>query len=144
MTSIHPSRLLLLGLRMDVAGSLSVAVLQLAGTEWLSRALQLPAALLTETGWFMLAYAVALAGLSTRKTMWRVLVGVIGWGNLGWTAVSLLLLLSTWVAPNALGQGYIVAQALAVAGFAVLQIKGLAASAPAAQASALQRPKSAT
>jgi hypothetical protein len=49
---------------------------------------------------------------------------VIG-GNLVWTADSLLLLVSGWVAPTGLGMAFVAAQALAVAGFAALQWLGL-------------------
>jgi len=45
--------------------------------------------------------------------------------NALWVAASIVLLLSGWVAPNALGTVFVIVQALAVAVFADLQYLGV-------------------
>ena len=42
-----------------------------------------------------------------------------------WALDSIVLLLINWVAPNAFGTAFVVAQALVVAGFAALQYLGV-------------------
>ena len=67
MTSIHPSRLLVLALRADALLSGSVAALQLLLTGWLAHRLQLPHALLVESGVFLVAYANLLLWLASTE-----------------------------------------------------------------------------
>lgn len=101
----------------------------LAVTVPLSGLLGLPAGLLRGAGLILLPYAALVAWLALRAAppprwaVWAV-VGI----NACWAADSLLLLLSGWVAPTGLGIAVVVMQALAVAGFAVLQALALRAA----------------
>ena len=85
----------------------------------------LPPALLS--GAFSLAYAVVVAWMGTRDRLWRPAVWAVIVGNAAWALGSIELLLSTH--PTALGQAYVVAQAVLVAVLAELQFIGLRRSA---------------
>lgn len=94
----------------------------LAAAVPLSGLLGLPAGLLRGAGLVLLPYAGLIAWLALRRAMpprWAV------WGvvaiNATWAADSVLLLLTGWVAPTALGLAFVLAQALVVAGLALLQ-----------------------
>jgi hypothetical protein len=126
--AIRPAPLLRLALAADAAGSGATGLLALAGGAALAGPLGLPAGLLQAAGAFCLTYAALVAWMARRAELpaWSVWL-VIG-GNLVWTADSLLLLVSGWVAPTGLGIAFVTAQALAVAGFAAAQWVGLARS----------------
>lgn len=81
----------------------------------------LPPALLLYAGLSLFPIAafmvlVARANPVSATGTWLVILG-----NLGWVAASLLLLVSGWVAPNALGIAFVAAQAIAVAVLAWLE-----------------------
>ena len=87
--------------------------------------LNLPEALLRETGLFLIAYTLFVGWLGLRQSMaaaWAMLVIA---GNAAWTLASVALLLSGMVAPNGLGMAAVLAQALVVGVLAELQIIGL-------------------
>jgi hypothetical protein len=128
---IRPSRLLQLALSADAAVSGGVGLLQLAASAWLSQLLQLPQTLLTETGAFLIVYAVLLVLLARSASVWRVLISLIVVGNIGWAAGCAVLVISGTLSPNALGMTYLALQAIAVITFAALEFKGLANSASA-------------
>jgi hypothetical protein len=86
---------------------------------------QLPEALLRETGLFLIAYTALVGWLAARSSVPKVLVLVVIAGNAAWTLGSIALLFSGAVAPNLLGQVFIVAQAIATGVFAELQFIGL-------------------
>ena len=73
---------------------------------------------------------VAVLGL--RRASPRLLVWLVIIGNALWALDSVLLLVSGWVAPTALGGAFVVAQALVVALLAELEYTGLRRSAPLA------------
>jgi hypothetical protein len=104
----------------------------LAAPDLLVRLLDVPRALLVETGAFLVAYVALLLLLARSRRLWTLLVGAVVAGNAAWALASLLLPVSSLVAPNAWGVAYIVVQALAVAGFAAAQFVGLGQSLPAA------------
>ncbi|MGL1423590.1 hypothetical protein ACSTJ1_00165, partial [Vibrio parahaemolyticus] len=68
---------------------------------------------------------VATRSQPPRLGVWAIIIV-----NAVWAIESVLLLFSGWVHPNALGQVFIVAQALMVAGFAELQFIGLRRTGP--------------
>jgi hypothetical protein len=132
MTSIHPSRLLTFALRADAALSGSVATLQLLLTGWLADRLQLPHALLVQTGVFLVAYANLLLWLASRSQLAAAWIGMIIVGNLAWALACLGLWVSGAVSPSALGAGFLLVHAAAVLAFAGLEFRGLRRSARAA------------
>src|SRR5712671_3003450 len=117
---IHPSRFL----RRAILGDAS-AVLLTFGAGALAPLLDLPEALLLETGLFLIAYAVGVGWLGTRQAMPKALVVIVIAGNAAWTLASIALLFSGAVTPNLLGEIFIAAQAVAVGALAELQYIGL-------------------
>ena len=87
--------------------------------------LDLPEALLRETGLFLIAYTALVGWLGTRQSMPKVLVMIVIAGNAAWTLASIALLFSGAVTPNILGEAFVVAQAIATGVLAELQYIGL-------------------
>ena len=87
--------------------------------------LNLPEALLRETGLFLIAYAALVGWLGTRSSAPKALVLIVVAGNAAWTLASIALLFSGAVSPNLLGESVVVAQAIVVGVFAELQYVGL-------------------
>ena len=87
--------------------------------------LNLPEALLRETGLFLIAYAALVGWLGTRPSVPKPLVMIVIAGNAAWTLASIALLFSGAVAPNLLGEIVVVAQAIATGVLAELQYIGL-------------------
>ncbi|WP_151632010.1 hypothetical protein [Noviherbaspirillum aerium] len=109
----------------DAAAGAATGLLMLSGAGMLESLLNLPAALLKTAGASLLPLAAFLVWLGTRKAPSRTAVWIVIAVNAVWVVESFYLLLSGWVAPNALGQAFIVAQALAVAVLAELEYFGL-------------------
>jgi hypothetical protein len=87
--------------------------------------LGLPAGLLRGSGVLLVPVAALVAWLGTRKRVYRPLVFAVIACNALWALDSILLLLSGWVEPTALGEVLTVGQALLVALLAELQFVGL-------------------
>ncbi|MFN5524550.1 MAG: hypothetical protein ACK495_08450 [Bradyrhizobium sp.] len=95
----------------------------------LATLMQLPDALLRETGLFLIAYTILVGWLASRATAPRPLVLLVVAGTAAWTVGSIGLLFSGLVAPNALGEIFVAAQAVGTGVFAELQYMGLRRSA---------------
>lgn len=128
MRIIEPSRLLRFAFGLDAAGTGAVAAVQLVALDKLVTLLNLPHALLLESGVFMGVYAALLLVLMRAGRLWAALVQFIVIGNGLW-AVGCLGAMAA-AAPNAWGIGWLLFQAAAVLLFAGLQWMGLKASAP--------------
>jgi hypothetical protein len=87
--------------------------------------LNLPEALLRETGLFLILYAALVGWLWSRPSIPKALVMIVIAGNAAWTLASIALLLSGAVSPNLLGEIVVVAQAIATGVLAELQYIGL-------------------
>jgi hypothetical protein len=87
--------------------------------------LNLPEALLRETGLFLIAYTALVGWLGARSSVLRALVLIVVAGNAAWTLASIALLFSGAVSPNLLGEIVVVMQAIATGVFAELQYIGL-------------------
>ena len=122
---IHPSLFLRRAIQADAIFSGVSAVLLTLGAADLAALLNLPEALLRETGLFLVAYAALVAWLGTRATMPRALVIIVIAGNSAWTVASIALLFIDAVMPNLLGQAAIAMQAIVVGALAELQYIGL-------------------
>lgn len=125
MSTVASPRFLRYVLSADAASCVATGALQLLFTASLAHLLKLPATLLTGTGWFLLAYAAAVAFIATRDPLPRPLIWLFVAGNLGWAAACAALLGSGLVAPTFLGKAWILAQAVTVAVLAALQWTGL-------------------
>jgi hypothetical protein len=122
---IQPSLLLRRALLADAIFSGVSAILLTLGASVLASLLNLPEALLRETGLFLVAYTALVGWLGTRQSLPRPLVWMVVAGNAGWALASIALLFSGWVTPNLLGEAAVAMQAIAVGVFAELQYVGL-------------------
>ena len=122
---INPSVFLRRAILGDAIFSGASAVLLTLGAGELAPLLNLPEALLRETGLFLIAYAALVGWLGTRQAMPRPLVLIVIAGNAAWTLASIALLFSGAVTPNLLGEVFVVMQAIIVGALAELQYIGL-------------------
>ncbi len=122
---INPSQLLRRALLADAIFSGVSAVGLTLGAGSFASWLDLPEALLQETGLFLIAYTILVGWLGTRQAVPRALVVLVVAGNAAWTLASIALLFSGAVSPNLLGEIVVVAQAIATGVFAELQYIGL-------------------
>jgi hypothetical protein len=109
----------------DAVVSGATGLLLALGGGFLAGFLGLPEALLRYAGAILLPYAAMVALIGTRRSIrpaaaWAVIVI-----NALWALDSVILLLSGWVAPNAFGYGFVIAQAVVVALFAEIQLISL-------------------
>ena len=122
---IRPSTFLSRALLADaIFSGISAAGLTL-GAGLLAPFLNLPEALLRETGLFLIAYTALVGWLGTRLSVPKALVLIVVAGNAAWTLASIALLFSGAVSPNLLGEIVVAAQAIATGVFAELQYVGL-------------------
>lgn len=115
----------------DAISCAATGAVQLGLTEILARLTGLPAALLTGTGIFLLAYAALAAWMARRPVPPRRLIGFVVAGNLAWAVGGVALLASGLVAQTALGVAWVLAQVVVVIALAQLQWMGLRATRPA-------------
>lgn len=95
------------------------------GVDFLAGLLQLPAALLRPVGLFLVPYGALVAYGGTRVSPSRWVLWVFVLVNALWAVDSIVLLVSGWVTPNALGYAFVIAQTVVVAGFAEMQYLAL-------------------
>ena len=122
---ISPSSFLSRALLADAVFSGVSAVGLTLGAGVLAAFLNLPEALLRETGLFLIAYTALVGWLGARQSVLKALVLLVIVGNAAWTLGSIALLFSGAVNPNLLGEIVVVAQAIATGVFAELQYIGL-------------------
>jgi hypothetical protein len=122
---IHPSLLLRRVIQFDAIFSGISALALTFGAGMLAPLLNLPDALLRESGLFLIAYTALVGWLGMRQTVPKALVLIVIAGNAVWTLASIALLFSDAVTPNLLGQVFVAAQAIAVGAIAELQYIGL-------------------
>jgi hypothetical protein len=122
---INPSVFLRRAILADAIVSGAMALLLTFGAGALAPLLNLPEALLRETGLFLIAYAALVGWLGTRASMPKTLVVIVIAGNAAWTIASITLLFSGAFTPNLLGEAFVAIQAIAVGVFAELQYIGL-------------------
>jgi hypothetical protein len=126
---IHSSILLRRALLADAIFNGVSALAMTLDANLFAPLLQLPEALLRETGLFLIAYTALVGWLSTRPAVPKALVMLVVAGNAAWTLASFALLLSGAVSPNVFGEIVVVAQAIATGIFAELQYVGMRRSA---------------
>jgi hypothetical protein len=89
----------------------------------------LPPAFAGPVGLFLIGYALAVAWVGGRRTLHAGLVWAVVALNLAWTVESILSVVGGYLDVTSLGLAFVIAQALAVAGFAALEIVGVRGSA---------------
>ena len=122
---INPSLFLRRAIVGDAVITGAMAALLVAAAGLLGPLLNLPEVFLRETGIFLIVYALLVGFLGTREMMPKLAVCLVIAANALWAVDSIALLFTNWVQPNALGQAFVVAQAVAVAVIAELQYIGL-------------------
>lgn len=122
---INPSVFLRRAIQADAVFSGVSALLLVSAAGMLAPFLNLPEALLRETGLFLIAYAALVGWLGTRQSMPKALVVIVIAGNAAWTLGSIALLFSGAVTPNLLGETFVAVQAIVTGAFAELQYIGL-------------------
>jgi hypothetical protein len=125
MTSIRASSFLRRVLVVDAVSTGAMGIAMVAFAELLAGLLQLPVDLISEAGIVLLPFAAFVAFVASRSETSRMAVWVIIAVNAVWVVDSIVLLLTGWVAPNALGYAFVIAQAAAVLLFADLEYLGL-------------------
>jgi hypothetical protein len=121
---INPSLFLRRAIQADAIFSGASAVLLTLGAGELAPLLNLPEALLSETGLFLIAYTALVGWLGTRQAMPKALVVIVIAGNAAWTVASIALLFSGTVTPNLLGEAFVLVQAIVVGALGELQYVG--------------------
>ena len=122
---IRPSLFLRRALLADAIFSGVSALLLTFGARMLAQLLNLPEALLRESGLFLIAYTALVGWLGMREAMPKALVVIVIAGNAAWTIASISLLFSSAVTPNLLGEAFVAMQAIVTGVFAELQYIGL-------------------
>lgn len=125
MTNHDNARFLRRTLILDAAISGTTGLLMTLAAPALSSLLHLPASFLRSAGVSLLPFCALLLFLALRAPIARGSVHTIIALNVLWVVASVLVLLTGVVAPNALGVGFVLFQAIAVAVFAELQWVGL-------------------
>ena len=134
MTTIRASSLLRRVLVVDALSSGAMGIAMIAFADLLAGMLQLPVELVSEAGIVLLPFAAFVAFVASRTEPARIAVWAIIALNVVWAIDSIVLLFSGWVAPNALGYVFVVAQAAVVLVFADLEYMGYRKSRPVAAA----------
>jgi hypothetical protein len=118
--SIFLKRVLLL----DAATCLGTGLMLALGSRALSPLFGLDAALIQGAGIALLPIGLFMAAIGTRRSAPALFVYAIIGGNLLWTAESFVLIGSA-PAITIIGQAFVAAQAVAVAGLALLEYIGV-------------------
>ncbi len=112
-------------LALDAAGCLVGGVVLAAAAGALAEMMALPEGLLRGAGLVLVPWALFVGWLATWPQPGRRAVAWVAALNALWTVDSVLLLVFGWVAPNALGTGFVLAQAAVGGGFAAFQAASL-------------------
>lgn len=124
MTSIRASSLLRRVLIVDAVASGASGIAMIAFAEVLANLLQLPVDLLSEAGIVLLPFAAFVGFVASRAEPSRFAVWAIIVLNVVWVVDSIVLLFTGWVAPNALGYAFVIAQAAGILVLAELEYVG--------------------
>ena len=125
MSDLTTSPILRRALLLDAVATGATALLLVLGAGLLADLLGLPSALMRVAGLILVPFVGLVAWTASQARPPAGAVWTIILGNAAWVAASLVLLVSGWVAPTALGYAFVIAQALAVGIFAELQVMGL-------------------
>lgn len=117
--------LLRLALKLDAGASGALGALSLAAGMVLDDLLGIPLALLVPVGLFLVAYAVFVWAVGTRRRISGTAAWMVIAVNLVWVADSIALVLAGWFPLTALGIAFVLVQAAAVFFFVDLQFLGL-------------------
>jgi len=128
MAALSSTKLLKTVLMIDAATCLGFGLLLTAGSGWLGQWLGLPVNLLFYAGLILFPCAALMAFTGRQPAPGNALVLLIIFGNLGWVAASLGVLMMSFITPTALGYGFVILQAIAVGILGVVEHRMLGAS----------------
>ena len=120
-----PSGLLRKALLADAVLSGLTGLILLSAADPLAGLLTLPAGLLRWSGAILIPFAAFVAVIGSSHRVRRPLVVAIIACNVLWAMDSVLLLVTDWVNPNALGRIFVIAQSITVAVLAEFEFMGL-------------------
>ncbi|MAS13401.1 MAG: hypothetical protein CMH69_08865 [Nitratireductor sp.] len=112
-------------LQLDAVTSGAAAILLLVAAAPLSRLFALPEGLLFWAGVALVPFVIVLWMIASREATPRLLLIDVVLLNAGWAVSSFAMLATGWVSPNLLGMVFVIAQACAVALFALLQFAAM-------------------
>jgi len=118
-------RTLRLALKTDAVASGGLGVLALALGGLLDGPLGIPQSFLVAVGVFLLAYAAFLVVIATRPRVIAPAVWLVIVGNAAWVVASVVFAFVDWYPLTTLGVVVVLAQAVAVAVLAEMQVIGL-------------------
>ncbi len=124
-TDRDPQGLLRRALLVDAAATAGMGALLAAAPALLEGLFGLPVALLRGAGLALLPFAALLAWVARRPRIPAGLAWPLVIVNVLWAIDSVVLPLTGWIDPTALGAAFVVAQGLIVAAFAWLEWTGL-------------------
>ena len=124
-TDRDPQGLLRRALLVDAVATAGMGALLAAAPGLLEALLGLPVALLRGAGLALLPFAALLAWVARRPRIPAGLAWTLVIVNVLWAIDSVVLPLTGWIDPTALGAAFVVAQGLIVAAFAWLEWTGL-------------------
>lgn len=130
MKSIFVSNFLRWVLFADAATCVATGLLLMLGSSSLQQSLGLSAKLMQYAGISLLPFAAFVIYLATEENAVLSMVWAVILLNALWTIDSIILLLSGWIEPTAIGTAFILFQAFGVAMFAGLEYIGLRKSTP--------------
>lgn len=110
-------------LAVDAATCLGVFAVGIFATAFAAGLLGLPAGVVSMAGWICLAAAMPMLFLTMQAQPNRTLVTLIALGNLGWVAASFAVLAIYGAQMTAIGMAILVAQAIGVLVFAILEAR---------------------
>lgn len=125
MTTVSNTPFLRKILVADGVTGAAASVLCIAGAGVLAPLLALPQPLLFWAGVALVPFAVALFAMARMQHLPRGWLTALVAANIGWAAASVAILAGGLVSPNVPGTLFVLAQAAAVALFAVLQATAL-------------------
>jgi hypothetical protein len=121
---MHISPFLRSILKLDAATCLAMAALLAPGASTLSPLLGIPSAILAGAGLSLVPIGLFMLWLGTRDRAPAIFAHLVIAGNLAWTCASFILV-AALQSITAAGTTLVIAQALAVAVFALLEWRGL-------------------
>lgn len=134
MSNLHSPLSLRAILLADAATCVAMGILLTAASGIVAELTRIPPALLFYAGAVLFPIAAFMAVVATRPAIPAAGVAIVIAGNVLWVAASMGLVAGPWIAPNMLGTGFVVAQALVVALLAWLELTALRGTAAAGRA----------
>ena len=112
-------------LALDATTCAAVFALGVFATGSVAALTGLPGGIVSAAGWICLAAAALLAYLAVRPSRGLLWLAIVG--NAGWVAASVAVWIASFASLTPLGHAIVIAQAIGVAVFVVLEARGAAA-----------------